>query len=229
MFHVRCSSCLRNGVHAYRAAHITASTISLNKRAESPVCMGVVHSSPRLQWGFGSFFVQRCYSPRFEQAKSVGHYFLPTSLMGTDVVDSWMAGFSVIYISAAVMLYALQLGDASLVYANILNLSVRIIYSAHFISSFFSNHSALDVLTWNRALPRWPVIITCSLSAGFIWTSARQLEVLEVVGEGGRTRLLSLPVVIHVMLGGVMGLGCLIAWWMSSGRYLSIPSRMKSE
>jgi oligosaccharide translocation protein RFT1 len=149
--------------------------------------------------------------------------------MGTDFADRWMAGFSVIYISTAVILYALQLGDASLVYANILNLSVRIIYSAHFISSFFSNHNAHGVLTWSRALPgRW-VILTTGLSAAFIWASAKRLEVLEVVREGGRTTLLSLPVAIHVLVGCIMGLACLTAWWMSSGRYLSIPSRTKLE
>ena len=149
--------------------------------------------------------------------------------MGTNCAARWMAGFSVIYISAAVTLYALQLGDAALVYANILNLSVRIIYSVHFISSFFSNHNALGVLTWTRALPGWPVILTSGLSAVFIWASATRLEVLEVVKEGGRTTLFSLPVVIHVIVGGIMGLVCLTAWWMSSGRYLSIPGRTKLE
>jgi len=140
-----------------------------------------------------------------------------------------MAGFSVIYILAAVILYALQLGDVSLVYANILNLSVRIIYSTHFISSFFSIHNARDVLTWNKALPGWPVILTSCVSAAFVWISARRLEVLEAVKEGGRTTLLTLPVVTHLMLGGLMGLVCLTVWWMSSGRYISIPSRTKIE
>lgn len=139
----------------------------------------------------------------------------------------WMAGFSVIYISATITLYALQLGDVSLVYANILNLSLRITYSAYFISSFFAKHNALGVLTWSRALPSWPVILASCLSAAFAWKSARRLEVLEVVKDGGRTNLLNLPIVIHVMLGGTMGLACLIVWWLSSGRYLSIPSHMK--
>jgi oligosaccharide translocation protein RFT1 len=149
--------------------------------------------------------------------------------MSTNFMDRWMAGFSAIYISAAVVLYALRLGDASLVYANILNLSVRIIYSTHFISSFFSNHNARDVLTWNKALPGWPVILASSMSAAFVWISARRLEVLEVVKEGGGITLLTLPVVTHVMFGGVMGLACLTVWWMSSGRYLSIPSHTKIE
>jgi len=140
-----------------------------------------------------------------------------------------MAVFSVVYISAAVILYALQLGDTSLVYANMLNLFVRIMYSTHFISSFFSHHNAAHVLAWNRALPGWPVILTTSLSAAFIWACARRLEVLEVVREGGRATLLSFPVVIYVMVGGVMGVACLTAWWMSSGRYLSIPSHVKVE
>jgi oligosaccharide translocation protein RFT1 len=140
-----------------------------------------------------------------------------------------MAGFSASFILAAIAFYALQLGDVSLVYANILNLSVRIIYCVYFISSFFAKHNALGVLEWSKALPTQSVILTSTLSAVFIWISSRRLEVLEVMREEGRTALLSLPIMIHIVIGGVMGLVCLAAWWMSSGRYLSVPPRTKSQ
>ena len=149
--------------------------------------------------------------------------------MGTNCAVRWMVAFSVIYISAAVILYALRLGDASLVYANILNLSVRIIYSVYFISSFFLNHNARGVLTWTRTLPGWPVILISGLSAAFIRATATQLDVLEVVKKGGITTLFRLPIVMHVMFGGIMGLACLTTWWISSGRHLSIPGRTKLE
>ena len=140
-----------------------------------------------------------------------------------------MIVFSGIYILAAVTLYRLHLGDVSLVYANILNLSARIIYSLYFISSFFSRHGALDVLEWNSVLPRWPLLLMSGLSVAAISTSTGLSSAVELLNDGGTADILSLPVAMHIVLGGFMASACLIVWWMSSGQHLSVPSRAKSE
>ncbi|KIK09519.1 hypothetical protein K443DRAFT_644720 [Laccaria amethystina LaAM-08-1] len=53
----------------------------------------------------------------------------------------WMIGFSVVYISTAIFLYSLDIGDASLVYANVINLSARILYCLAFVMQFFAKSS----------------------------------------------------------------------------------------
>jgi len=141
----------------------------------------------------------------------------------------WMAVFSATYILVAVMLYRLGLGDVSLVYANIVNLSARITYSVYFISSFFSRHDARNVLEWNRVLPGWPVLLTCGLSAASIWASARQLDMSALMNGSENVSLLTLSVVLHAVFGAFMASVCLTTWWMSSGRHLSIPSHTKLQ
>lgn len=136
-----------------------------------------------------------------------------------------MAGFSVFYISAAVLLFSLQLGDASLVYANILNLSVRIIYSAHFITSFYASHGARHVIDWRQVLPRWPLFLSTASSVVIIKIIGIKLGIT----NGGDLSLARMPVLIYLGVGASMASISLLAWWMSSGRYLSVPRRVKAE
>lgn len=139
-----------------------------------------------------------------------------------------MAGFSFIYISTAIALYGSHLGDASLVYANIVNLTVRIAYSLHFILRFFLERGAGDGLRWSNVMPSRMVLLALSFSAAAIGWHGNSQRILEFVKENGRSALLTRLVIMHVVLGGVLALVCLGIWWRSSGRFLSIPER-KSE
>lgn len=134
--------------------------------------------------------------------------------------NSWMAGFSVVYISSALALYGMHLGDASLVYANIINLSARIGYCVHFISVYYRSHEARAVLRWKDALPRRGVLLTAILSGALIWYSKIVLDVTGVLRAGGRAVLLRTPIVLHVLLGMVLAVLSLGVWWFSSGRFI---------
>lgn len=140
-----------------------------------------------------------------------------------------MALFSATYILAAIILYGIHLGDASLVYANIINLSVRIIYSAHFISSFFAGRGARHVLRWKQVIPTMPVWFIAGVSAILIRAAGKRLDVLTAVANGGRKALITVPVLTYIGLGGFLALTCLGAWWMSSGRYLNMSRHSKTE
>lgn len=136
-----------------------------------------------------------------------------------------MAGFSVIYISIAIGFYALGVGDASLVYANIINLSARIAYSLHFISSYFKSHHTGDLLRWKNTIPPWPLVASSLASWLIIYYDERRWKIREIVAAKA---LLSVPIMVHVGLGGLLGLTCMAIWWFSSGRFL-IPSHVKAE
>lgn len=123
----------------------------------------------------------------------------------------------------------MHLGDVSLVYANIINLSARIIYSAHFISSFFARHDARNLLHWRRVIPAGRVWSIAGVSAVLIRTAGRRLDALTVVANGGKKALIATPVLTYVGLGGLLALTYLGTWWMSSGRYLNMSRRPKTE
>ncbi|KAJ7611578.1 Rft protein-domain-containing protein [Roridomyces roridus] len=131
----------------------------------------------------------------------------------------WMAVFSVIYIGAAVQLYNMQLGDPSLVYANIINLSARIAYAVYFVSIYFTNNNARASLTWSQALPHWKLTLACLISWAVVGQSERRLDVLGTVVRAGAgfSVLLNKNVLLHVGLGGVMGCVCLATWWITDG------------
>lgn len=139
-----------------------------------------------------------------------------------------MAAFSIIYTSTALAFYGIGFGDVSLVYANIVNLSARIVYCAMFVSSYFTTENATP-MRWNDLRPRWHVMLTTLLSATSIWYSDRILGATEVVRSHGRSALLTLPVIMHVGLGGILALACVATWWMASGRILTLPGRIKIE
>ncbi|KAF7305153.1 hypothetical protein MKEN_01230500 [Mycena kentingensis (nom. inval.)] len=134
----------------------------------------------------------------------------------------WMAVFSVIYISAAIQLYSWNFGDTALVYANIINLTARIAYAAHFTTAFFSAHNARSVLRWRRAMPGWRFASACLFAWGAIKESERRMDMVGAVASTGSGLgvLRSRNVVLHVGVGGVLGCGCLLVWWISEGRAL---------
>ena len=137
--------------------------------------------------------------------------------------NSWMIAFSVIYILATICLYRLGVGDASLVYANILNLSARITYCLHFVSTYFVNQSSQKhTFRWSDVLPSSTLCITCILSAILLHLSQKQLDAERLAADLGRFAILNKSVLLHVGIGAALGATCLAVWWKSSGRYLTL-------
>ena len=64
-------------------------------------------------------------------------------------IDRWMAVFSVAYIFAAILLHHFM-HDAAFVYANMLNLILRIFYAGHFTYRFFKEKLHFDSSTPNQ-------------------------------------------------------------------------------
>lgn len=138
-----------------------------------------------------------------------------------------MAGFSTIFILTTIGLYALGLGDASLVYANIINLSARIAYSLHFISSYFKYYNAGELLRWQDIIPSRSLIASLLISFSMIHYHERRWDILGNAGE--QNAFLNVTVLMHIGLGGLLGLTCVAIWWFHSGRYLISYYRMKAE
>lgn len=137
-----------------------------------------------------------------------------------------MAVFSVVFISAAVTLYVFGFGDSSLVYANILNLSARIIYALRFTSAYFHYHRCDDILTWKNVMPRKRLLLVSSLSSLAIFLNNSRSNVSGIVAAGGRGALLEFPVIMHIGLGGALALTCMTVWWSSSA---SVLAKIKRE
>ncbi|KAF5371207.1 hypothetical protein D9758_004092 [Tetrapyrgos nigripes] len=90
----------------------------------------------------------------------------------------WMILFSLIYITAAVGLYTIGLGDSALVYANIINLSARILYAVRFCDTFFKNMQAPytsgpPILDWKETLPD-KAILGALLVSAFLGNCSKQ-------------------------------------------------------
>lgn len=135
-----------------------------------------------------------------------------------------MIGFSVVYISTAIFLYSLDIGDASLVYANVVNLSARIVYCLAFDIQFFAKSSPPQSFQWTQVIPSWKLLAVFGLSATLIRISENLLGVIQIV-EKGRFALFKTPILIHVALGATLAIVCILVWWVSVGRYLSLPGR----
>ncbi|KAL0952359.1 hypothetical protein HGRIS_006638 [Hohenbuehelia grisea] len=162
-----------------------------------------------------------------------------------DVVrqSRWMTLFSAIYISTAIALYQLGYGDVSLVYANIVGLSVRIIYAALFVTNYFHRHAKSLVSTdetpprllhRHNTLPDPRLLLVCATAQGIVTYSARRRRIAQrvaavMIGQRDKLTLLSKPVIVHVGLGGVLGLACLMTWWACSGRHMEILQMTKEE
>ncbi|KAF8797724.1 RTF domain-containing protein [Phlegmacium glaucopus] len=142
----------------------------------------------------------------------------------------WMIGFSVIYILATICLYRLGLGDASLVYANIFNLSARITYCLHFVSTYFTNQGSQQrAFRWSDALPSWSLSITCALSSVLLRLSRKQFNAERLATDLGRSAILDKFVLLHVGFGVALAITCLGTWWKSSGRYLDLSVRRSKK
>jgi len=141
-----------------------------------------------------------------------------------------MAAFSVIYIGAAIQLYGWNFGDASLVFANIINLSARIAYAVQFVTTYFSKNDARSSLRWSNALPGWKLSLACCVSWAVVRQSEKQLDVSGTIVRAGAgiSVLMNKPVLLHVATGGGVGCVCLATWWFTEGRHL-VRSRGRAK
>ncbi|TFK69820.1 Rft-1-domain-containing protein [Pluteus cervinus] len=141
----------------------------------------------------------------------------------------WMSLFSFLYIAVAIFLYNLGMGDVALVWANILNLVVRITYSAVFASRFFSSVSNSFAPSWSNALPDWRLylaVVTCAVLLH--WHDSLQ-GVMDIAQSEGRKAPLNRPVALHITLGIVLGSTCLSVWWVTVGSKVVRSFKTKSE
>ncbi|THV08144.1 Rft-1-domain-containing protein [Dendrothele bispora CBS 962.96] len=144
----------------------------------------------------------------------------------------WMVLFSVVYITTAVMFYAFGLGDTSLVYANIVNLSARILYVLGFCSTFFKTmqaryHLNTSILDWKEAVPSITVLVALLLSGLIVRMNEAWAGATELLKKNGRSMVFSLPVLQHVGLGGGLAVLCVAIWWKTSMRRISMPGTLK--
>lgn len=141
----------------------------------------------------------------------------------------WMAAFSTIYIITSIVLYRLGFGDTSLVYANIANLSARIMYCLRFISSYFGSRQAGHLIRWRDMAPSTALIASSLLSWCLIQYSATAFGISRLIQLGGRAAILKIFVIMHVVLGGILAVSCLTIWWFTSGRPSLRSHRIKRE
>ena len=141
----------------------------------------------------------------------------------------WMIAFSIIFILSAISLYHLDVGDASLVYANIINLCARIAYCLTFSSKYFNTSSSVKLFRWYDCLPSVRLWFVAGASAVLIYTSQRHFEADQIASRLGRTAVVDFSVVCHVAIGVSLIAICVWTWWTTSGRYINIPLRRKVE
>ncbi|KAK1220356.1 Oligosaccharide translocation protein rft1 [Marasmius sp. AFHP31] len=131
----------------------------------------------------------------------------------------WMIVFSVIYIGSAIGLYRQNYGDVSLVYANIVNLSARILYVVLFSASFFRRHQAESLLAWRKVLPSLSFLVALASSFAVVRASEAKWQATAVIKSQGRRAIIHRAVLAHIGLGAALALISLGVWWRSS-RYL---------
>lgn len=145
-----------------------------------------------------------------------------TSQLGTGLTVNhlrWMAVFSCVFVVATAVFYRLGLEDVSLIYANIVNLVSRILFSAQFISQFYNEKGGTGVFRWASVRPRGTFV-------GFVILSGSALQASAVVRMDGlkQNRPLESSSLrrIGVHLGGGVALAIISSavWWFQTGRKL---------
>ncbi|KAH7889871.1 Rft protein-domain-containing protein [Phlebopus sp. FC_14] len=140
----------------------------------------------------------------------------------------WMLGFSALYILSAISMYRLGFGDTSLVYANMINLSARIWYTATFILRYFKQRTKLTPFGLADLAPSWKFLVVLCFSYVAVSLNEARQRPLEHVQSLGRKALFSVPVLAHIGLGLGMALVCAATWWMITGKQL-VRRRIKVD
>ncbi|KAJ3758259.1 Rft protein-domain-containing protein [Lentinula raphanica] len=154
--------------------------------------------------------------------------FLASVALPQDVnkQSRWMILFTMIYITSAIALYRFELGDTALIYANIINLSARIIYTARFVQGFFARHRASGFIKWWDVLPPWNLVVPFMISLLIVHSSETVFGATAVVQRDGRMGILRRPVLLHIAVGGVLALCCLALWaWNSRSQFRIYKSK----
>ena len=143
--------------------------------------------------------------------------------------NRWMFAFSVIYVSAAVMLYRLGFGDVSLIYANTINLAARILYCLTFASRFFTAKERSVSFGVRQLVPPIPFLIASAAASLLVTLSASRLGVQETLKNAGRYAVFQKNVLAHVGVGGLLGVSCLVIWLFVSRRKVAALVRRSKK
>ncbi|KAI6019713.1 Rft protein-domain-containing protein [Pisolithus orientalis] len=136
----------------------------------------------------------------------------------------WMFAYSGVYILAAISFYKLGFGDASLVYANIINLSARILFTTAFTFRYFTKHLNSPPFGVADIFPDWRFLGAVAVSCTVVSVNESRQRIVEL--SRGRT-LFSVPVLLHILLGASMGLLCVAVWWFTTGR--RVVAKLKTK
>ncbi|EJD06490.1 Rft-1-domain-containing protein [Fomitiporia mediterranea MF3/22] len=131
--------------------------------------------------------------------------------------SQWMAGGSAAYILLTIGLYRFGgLGDTAVVYANIANLSARILYCTQFISTLVHkrpySENAIKMLSWKDVLPPFSVMFAFAVAGVVTRLTARLSGVEDIAKSAGRGVLKSKPCILHLGVGASCGLVLLAVW-----------------
>lgn len=116
----------------------------------------------------------------------------------------WLVAFSLGFVGVAVGLAkAAGMGDAGLVWANVVNLVCRALYAWRFAVMFFREKSGQELLAWRMVVPPVPVLVMFVAAAGATrWSERVFADVpLRLVHQVG-----------HIATAVVCLVGCLFAW-----------------
>ncbi|KAF8692334.1 hypothetical protein AX14_002578 [Amanita brunnescens Koide BX004] len=131
----------------------------------------------------------------------------------------YMAFFSALYITTAVSFYKLALlGDASLVYANIVNLTARIAYCMHFANTYYSSCRSRHLVSWRKAIPRVPFLLSIVSSWTLVYLDTRAMTLPST--ERGISLLFRMDLIMHICYGAVLALACIGVWLKVQGPLL---------
>ncbi|KAH8178140.1 rft protein [Sarocladium implicatum] len=111
----------------------------------APQLLAIVAGSQWTSRGAGDVLAFYCYYIPFLALNGISEAFVASVASEAQVhrQSFWMGGFSVAFAGAAfVFMRVFPLGATGLVLANIINMLCRIIWSGHFIMSFFQRHGA---------------------------------------------------------------------------------------
>jgi hypothetical protein len=175
----------------------------------------------------GSIRCQRSDTQRYSPPEQVLLLtYLTYNILLTNC-DRWMAAFSAIFVLATGLFYKSGLEDASLIYANVVNLVSRILFAAHFISQYYRQHGNGSLFVWSSVPPRWPFIALVGLS-GFVLRASAAIKMDDLKQGRGFDTTSYIAVLRHFATGACLAMVCIAVWWVQTGRYLVFPDRKRT-
>ena len=125
----------------------------------APLLLKLVAGSRWSTSGAGNVLATYCYYIPLLAINGLTEAFVSAVATEADIrwQSMWMLGFSACFASAAFFfLRFLEMGAAGLVWANVLNMVFRIIWSTRFVTSYMKRNGAKP--EWRRLLPSWKTI-----------------------------------------------------------------------